>query len=257
MEFTFGIITSGMNDTLLEKVVQSIHNQSISTYEIIIVGNTNLKFDNCIHVPFDESIKPAWITKKKNIISTMANYENIVLLHDYVCLIDGWYKGFLEFGNDYQVCTTKIIQVNGDRYIDYFLSPHGDAFKSYIPKQRMLPYDFKLTPQLSKLCYLSGTYYCIKKHIALEYPLNEKLSWCQAEDIELFQRLGLNGIVIKCNSNSTVQLLKAKDGHDWNTLVSEEEINILNNLSNDQCNEIFTKLENHLHYFFSLIGITL
>jgi hypothetical protein len=47
--------------------------------------------------------------------------------------------------------------------------------------------------------YISGAYFIIKKQIALQYPLNEKLVWGQGEDVELSQRLTDNNIVLKCN----------------------------------------------------------
>ena len=80
MDFTFGIITSN-NIENLNKIIDSIEIQNISNYEIIIVGcnkifnltNLNkLKRKNCTCIPFDESIYPGWITKKKNIITQNA-----------------------------------------------------------------------------------------------------------------------------------------------------------------------------------------
>jgi hypothetical protein len=50
MEFTFGIITNGNNDTFLNKIIQSIINNNIPKYEIIIVGNTSIKSNNTISV---------------------------------------------------------------------------------------------------------------------------------------------------------------------------------------------------------------
>ena len=254
MDFTFGIITN--SGIYLETIIESIKNQKIPKYEIIIVGNCNiLSNDNVRVIPFDESIKPNWVNRKKNIVCEMAKYDNIVMLHDYIYFMDGWYKGFLEFGEDYQVCVNKIIRVNCDRYIDYFISPHGPdggAFEPYIPTRRMLPYDFKLTPQLSKLCYISGAYFCIKKDLALKYPSNEMLSWGQEEDIELFLRLGNNNIIIKCNQMSSVQLLKEKEYFGgWDNEINKEEVNILKSLSKDICNSIFNNLS---HTFFSRYG---
>jgi hypothetical protein len=87
MDFTFGIITDGSNDILLEKLIESIIFQNIKTYEIIIVGNTKLTNSNIIIIPFDESVHSSWITRKKNIIASTAKYENIVLLK-YIHLIN-------------------------------------------------------------------------------------------------------------------------------------------------------------------------
>ena len=82
MKFTFGIIT--YNDearTLL--AIKSILRENIPDCQIIVVGGENLyNNDNITHIPFDESIKEGWITKKKNIITENAKYDNIVYMHD-------------------------------------------------------------------------------------------------------------------------------------------------------------------------------
>ena len=83
MDFTFGIITNGNNDFFLSKVIDSIIKEKIPNYEIIVVGNTKL-LENIQVVNFDEKYKINWVTKKKNIITNLAKYENIVYLHDYI-----------------------------------------------------------------------------------------------------------------------------------------------------------------------------
>ena len=40
MDFTFGIITDGKNDEFIRLIIQSIENNHIPVYEVIIVGNT-------------------------------------------------------------------------------------------------------------------------------------------------------------------------------------------------------------------------
>ena len=84
MDFTFGIITSGEYDNFIIQIIESILNNNIPNYEIIIVGNTKLKETDKLKILyFDETIRTSWITRKKNIIIWNAKYENIVLLHDY------------------------------------------------------------------------------------------------------------------------------------------------------------------------------
>jgi hypothetical protein len=103
MDFTFGIITGGNNDGMIGEIILSIQNQNIPNYEIIIVGESKINANNCTIVPFNENIKPAWITKKKNIITELAKYENIVYFHDYIFLESGWYEGQLKSGNDFKI----------------------------------------------------------------------------------------------------------------------------------------------------------
>ena len=78
MKFTFGIITSGIDDRI-GRIIDSIESLNIPKYEIIIVGNCNLKRTNTRIIPFDEDIKSKWITKKKNIITT--NTRMVSILH--------------------------------------------------------------------------------------------------------------------------------------------------------------------------------
>ena len=116
MKFTFGIITKsdnnfGSNDpsssdkTNIIKAIESINKLNIPEFEIIVVGGDDIyEQDNIIHFKFDDTINPLWITAKKNIIIKNAKYENIVFTHDYVEFSDDWYKGFLKFGNDWDIC---------------------------------------------------------------------------------------------------------------------------------------------------------
>jgi Trk K+ transport system NAD-binding subunit len=66
MDFTFGIVTNSMNDNNINIIIDSIFKNNIPNFEIIIVGNTTIKASDKITVfYFNETIKPAWITKKK------------------------------------------------------------------------------------------------------------------------------------------------------------------------------------------------
>jgi predicted O-methyltransferase YrrM len=206
IDFTFGIVTSGDSDVNIQKIVNSIRIQAIPKYEIIIMGKSDVTGNDIINIPFDETVKKNWITKKKNLIAKIANYENIVLLHDYVEFAKGWYEGFLQFGNAFKICVNKIVDTEGRRSRDHVI------FKECLPQiNTLLPYGCKLTPEVSKLTYISGTYYVIKKNIALAYPLREELRWGQGEDVILSHTLSKNNILIECNPFSTVSVLKEKN----------------------------------------------
>ena len=245
MDFTFGIVTSGGAEANITKIIESIISNNIPNYEIIIVGDVKLdkrrENENIIFVAFDESERAGWITRKKNRIVSIAKYENIVLLHDYICFAPDWYSGFIKFGNNFEWCVTKIVNTNGARYRDYTLFPHevpflgisyspGKDIDSYFNKNCLLPYNFKNNEKTNKYMYISGAYYVIKKSIAEQYPLDEKLVWGRGEDVELSKRLGANGIKIQCNSLSTVHLLRYKDPIYWEHEISPEYVTKLTNM---------------------------
>jgi hypothetical protein len=222
MDFTFGIVTTGYNDEFLENIIESIVNNNIENYEIIIVGNTKIQSSEKVKIIcFDESIRNGWITRKKNIIVNNAKYDNIVLMHDYIKLNDDWYSGFLKFGSDYDWCVTKIFNKNGQRFRDYTLHTDSQVIDHYFRDYALLPYDFKNNIKTNNYMYISGSYYVIKKHIAQKHLLNENLCWNQGDDYEYTRRLHFNGIIIKCNPFSSVSFLKEKHPENWEKQVDE------------------------------------
>jgi hypothetical protein len=108
----------------------------------------------------------------------------------------------------------KILNLDDTRYRDWCLwfrdlySIKNDKIYEVINKyETLIPYDML---HLSKYMYISGAYWVAKKHIMLEFPLNEKLSWGESEDLDWSIRIR-NKYAFNMNVNSTVQLLKYKD----------------------------------------------
>ena len=206
MNFTFGITTTPQSSIALQQIVDSITNENIPNFEIIIVGGNEAYDDGTMKViPFDESIKKFWITKKKNLITQHARYESIVYMHDYLVLKPGWYEGFLKFGNDFTICMTKVENADGTRYRDWCLYKLDTDPLGVPDPQLLLPYEFK---NLSHLMYISGAYWIAKKSIAEKYPQNENVMWGDSEDIEWSKRARQDKFYM--NEYSAVKLMKWK-----------------------------------------------
>lgn len=208
--FTFGIITSGNNDPYLNIIIDSIEDENIPEYEILIIGNTNLQRKNTKVIPFDESIKPAWITKKKNLITKHAKFDNIVYMHDYIRLLRGWYSGFLKFGDTFDVCSNVILNQNGTRYRDWVIAPwlsHHLPLPSNLHPFYQIPYDLT---HLTKFQYISGAYWVAKKKVMEAVPLDESRCWGQSEDVFWSHEINKK-FNISLNRNSAVALLHFKN----------------------------------------------
>lgn len=201
MNFTFGIITIEGNEGRVDTMIDSIHTAMgrYDLYEIIVVGGKGVKGVN--HIDFNENAKLSWITKKKNMITQNAKYENIVYLHDYIALDSNWYSGFQHFGNDWDVCMSPMVNTDGTRYRDWCLNPWKVKDSAL-----QLPYN---VPSLNEIMYISGAYWVAKKSVMEQYPLNDTLSWGESEDIEWSMRC-LPNVVYKLNLDSKVHLLKKK-----------------------------------------------
>jgi hypothetical protein len=229
MDFSFCILTTGGVD--LNPIFDSIHALSIPHYEILVIGGPSIADERIIHIPFDETVRPNWITRKKNLLCQRAKYENIVLLHDYVEFKPDWYRGFLTYGNDFEFCVTRILNADGCRYRDYTVFPGG--ISPYFQQRALLPYDYVPPARAQKIMYISGTYYVLKKSLALRIPLDETRIWGQGEDV-LFSKLVVGtGIQIKCNPNSTVQFRKGKVSASWEQVMTKADIETLESLSEE------------------------
>jgi hypothetical protein len=224
MNFTFGIVTDGDNDNYIDIIISSIEILKIPHYEIIIVGNSNINKKNCKVIRFNENIKNKWITRKKNIITENANFENIVYSHDYIRYDENWYSEFLKFGEDFKICTNKILNKDGNRFRDWTLWPDSltDEFNFLNSREYIIPYEIK---HLSKYMYISGSYWIAKKHIMNEFPLNENLIWGESEDGEWSNRVKQK-YNFSINEYSIVHFLKNKKV-SFVEVRGEEKINLL------------------------------
>lgn len=196
MDWTFGIITDGHSDSRISTIIKSIAKEDIPNYEIIIVGNSKITSKNTTVIPFDESIKSKWITKKKNIIPQHAKFNNLCMMHDYIKLMPSWYMNFVNFGDNWDVCMNRIENVDGVRFRDWV----------QLGTIKLLPYtDHSLTNTM----YVSGAYFCVKTQYMRDHPFDESKSWGEGEDVEWSCNLR-DTWVYKCNSKSVVKLIKEK-----------------------------------------------
>ena len=222
MKFTFGICTTSGNEGRIINIIESIGKNKIplDCYEIIVVGNISLPHMRAIDIkiiPFDESVKKGWITKKKNIITNAAKYENIVYMHDYIVLTEGWYKSMCNYEDKWDLLMSRIINYDGSRFRDWALCGAWTHNPFVEPNtiNSLIPYDEK---RLSRWMYFSGTYWVAKKNFMLENPLKESLGWGEGEDVEWSERVRkktnfmLNpSAVVKVNKpNKEVILKQAK-----------------------------------------------
>jgi hypothetical protein len=201
IQFTFGIVTGYQDTERLKNIIDNILSLNIPEFEILVVGGDRnyffVDFPQVKFIDFDESQKPLWITKKKNLIANLAIYENIVIMHDYHVFENDWYENFKSFGTDWDICSCPQYLINGGRNpMDWSLwdkPGHGRAWS--------LEYDDWSQTQYM---YISGGFFIVKKHVMLEEPLDESFGWNEAEDVEWSLRVR-DKYVMKCNKNSIVR----------------------------------------------------
>jgi hypothetical protein len=195
MNFTFGIVTLYENTKQIEEVIQSIDALNIPNYEILLIGPKNEQFKDAIE--FDENVKQGWITRKKNVLVDSAKYDNVVVMHDYYTFDSDWYKNFLEFGDDWDVCSNAQLLINGKRHFTDWVIWDSPVF----PRYSAIPYhDWSQT----RCMYQSGGYMIVKKDFYKKFPMNEEMTWGSAEDVEWSLRMRTSANW-KCNGKSIVK----------------------------------------------------
>jgi len=206
MDFSFCIITDGSDlaKERIKEIIKSIELLNIPNYEILCIGGNNLfddiKNNNFKKYNFDETIKYAWITKKKNDIAKLSKYKNLVIFHDYYLFDLDWYTQYLNIKDEFEdcdICLNPIFLQNGARdYVDWVTWDHP-----VFGKQKSINYDNK---NLIKHQYISGGYFLVKKEFFLKNKLNEELTAGQEEDVEWSLRIR-NFAKIIFNKNSHVR----------------------------------------------------
>jgi hypothetical protein len=202
MNFTFGIVTLYENLEQIKEVVSSIRNLRIKNYEILIIGDGTNESDfkesvDLKKIKFDETVKQGWITRKKNVLVDSAKYDNVVVMHDYYLFDNFWYKNFLEFGDDWDVCSNAQLLINNKRHFTDWVIWDSPIF----PRYSAIPYhDWSQT----RCMYQSGGYMIVKKDFYKKFPMNEDMTWGSAEDVEWSLRMRTSANW-KCNGKSIVK----------------------------------------------------
>lgn len=197
MNFSIGITTDYSDESRLNEIISSIRSLRMPWYEILLIGSKpDEERGDIINIHFDESQKPGWVTRKKNLLVQNAKYENVVLMHDYYVFEKDWYKNFLEFGNDWGVCSNAQHLITGKRHFTDWVVWDSPIF----PRYTALNYD---DWSHTKYMYQSGGYMIAKKEFMQKCPLNEDMMWGSGEDVEWSLRMR-EIANWKCNGKSIV-----------------------------------------------------
>jgi hypothetical protein len=204
-KWSFGIITKGNKNDWVEQQIQSIRNQKIPNYEIIICGTYyDRKEPDVRYIPFSDKDDRGWITAKKNALCKEAKYENLCVLHDRVVPLPGWFEGMKKYGNTFELLSCIIKTKEGLRAGDWIT--YGNWMGKY-PYVGLLEYN-----DWDQMGCLDGGLMIIKKSIWEKNKWDERLFLNQSEDAEISHRLHRNGYVARFNPFSECITLNWRHG---------------------------------------------
>jgi len=195
MKFTFGITTLYQDFRRLDEVIQSIKKLNIPEHEVIVAGHIDIEdSEDASFLCFEQN---NLINIRKNAIIEKAKYDNVVLLHDYYVFDPDWYKNFVEFGEDWDVCSNAQLLINDKRHFTDWVTWDHPVHGRY----HSMDYDDWSD---TKYMYQSGGFLLVKKQFGLDIPFNNQMEWDNAEDVEWSLRMR-DVAVWKCNGKSIVK----------------------------------------------------
>ena len=212
MSICFAFITNGNSDNFLEQGIESVLKQSLPDCEIMVVGNTSLKHPKVTFIPFDESLRKSWITRKKNLVAETSQKEVLVIMHDYFALTEEWTQQKVQnlLDASWDVAVTSILNPDGSRYRDWLLWPFSHRFLRtpfVYTLGNLLPYRVN---DLTDFMYINGSLMIVRRKYLLDNPLDESRGWGEGEDVEWSIRLR-DRWNLKFFSSLAISCLKQKD----------------------------------------------
>jgi hypothetical protein len=202
-QWSFGIVTRGTTDNIVDEIIENIREQKIPKYEIIICGKyagKYLKSKDIKYIYFMEKDDKGWITKKKNLICENAIYENLFVMHDRIKLHKNWFSGMKKYGNNWEILSC-VIEQNGNRTYDWLSLKYPlEDIKSKCYLGSHLDYS-----DWDKWIYIDGGMIIMKKYVWEKVPWENSRYYAEAEDSKLSQDQTRYGFMIRFNPYSTCE----------------------------------------------------
>jgi hypothetical protein len=202
-KWSFGIVSGGQNNSWVIDLINSIIEQKIPDYEILLCGPSPYPYKEDeprqLRILSDHLINNdirAPIAFKKNKIIKEALNNNICILHDRYILPQEWFLNFKKFGNYFDVLCLKNLSIEGNRFsVDWmkFYFPLNSRFKI----NRALNYD-----QWHFEAIIPGGAMVLKKNLVEDYLFDERLFWDELEDMQISKMAYLNGVLISIDKNN-------------------------------------------------------
>lgn len=166
------------------------------------------------YLPFDEPPVAGrfLVGKKKNLLIRHARHERVLICHTRMALKLGALRGLpQEFD-----LITPVNVITGRRgdlpYLDLLTLPFPRPGPCSPGPKPTLFYDRRqwLQRLRSEVPYIDGGLFCVRRSLALAYPLSESIAWGESEDLEWCSRLMGGGYLVELSPTAGARSLTCK-----------------------------------------------
>jgi hypothetical protein len=216
--WSFGIVTRGTTDNLVDEIIDTIKMQKIPNYEIIVCGKYAGKYkDEVVYIYFMQKDEKGWTTKKKNLICEAAKYENLLVMHDRIKLHKDWFSGMKKYGNNFDILSMKTLK-EGARTYDWLTLkyPMEDRRSQWFLGGHLEYSDW------DKWIYIDGGVIILKKYVWQKVKWDETRYWCEAEDSKLSHDQTRYGFLTRFNPYSSCESFRFN--HPFSKLLVKKNV---------------------------------
>ena len=229
--WSFGIVSDGKKNERILNIINQIQEFNIPEFEILICGpppSDNLQA--FVKVLDDSELYSDIripISKKKNKIIENACFNNLVIMHDRISFPKDWYKRICLNGNYFdQLCMPILDEETQSLRVNDWIKSYHDFTLFQLSNSVPLKYS-----EWDRHIYSDGGFLLIKKHIMETQKFNSFLNWGEMEDVDLSERLYLNGNSVSFYPNTfiltqTHRIKVYKQNINWLKIIFNPVINI-------------------------------
>jgi glycosyltransferase involved in cell wall biosynthesis len=175
VKYSFCIITDNREPDKLNQTLASIHRLNIEDYEI--------------HIAIDEKLTGR-LGHLRNRACESSSGDVLIVADDDLVFHTDFYTGLLEYGDDWDVLSCRILNPDGSRFWDW---------KAHNGNDYLLDYD-ETSPHQS----LTGGLTIMKRWVWDKVKWDDQIGFYQMEDVDYSCRLKEAGVRIAFNPHSTV-----------------------------------------------------
>jgi len=201
--WSFGIVTRGTTDDIVDDIIRNIREQKIPYYEIIVCGKYAGKYlhsKDVVYLEFMQKDEKGWITKKKNLMCEKARYENLVIMHDRIKLHKGWFAGMKKYGNNWEILSMPTVKGDQRTYDWLTLKYPLEHPKALWYLGSHLDYS-----DWDKWLYIDGGVIILKKYVWEKVHWDDSRYYNEAEDVKLSHDQTRYGFITRFNPYATME----------------------------------------------------
>lgn len=229
---TFGICV-GKDPKYLDQVYESIRNirgLMNNNHEVLLAGDHTIKERDKDGTDFTISTSNEKMTlcEAKNMMARLASYDRVCIIHDYLGFQENWLEAVNAYPEPWDVLLSPVKTLEGHRSADWLVNPRYmfEAINKYpewgtklmaVARHENgpqyvsgLPYSER---EMTHVQYISGGYVLCTRQTLIDIPMNNRLGWGQAEDLEWSERLNINRVRFDLTTDTHIQILKPNKWH--------------------------------------------